>query len=146
VIAAEVPDGPLLADTDVVSYWLIGADTGEPFADLVAGHEQAISFATYAELLANSHRARWGERRLDALRIRLKAFVVLPYGVQVVELWAKMHAKLAGQLHKGGANDLWTAACALSINPNLPLVTNNLNDFLTVAKAFPELCLVHPSL
>ena len=87
-----------------------------------------------------------GERRMDVLRQHLKGFVVIPYDEQVVDIWAKMHAKLSGHLHKGGTNDLWTAACALSLDPRLPIVTNNLGDFQTIAAAFPELALVHPSL
>jgi predicted nucleic acid-binding protein len=142
----DVPDGPLLIDTDVVSYWLVQTELGKAFSVLVAGHEQAVSFATYGELLANAHKVRWGERRIQALRNQLKAFVVVPYTVQVVELWAEMHAKLSGHLQKGGTNDLWTAACALSLNPQLPVVTNNLSDFGTIAKAFPNLRLIHPNL
>lgn len=57
-----------------------------------------------------------------------------------------MHAKLAGHLHKGGTNDPWTAACALSLTPSLPIVTNNLSDFQTIAAAFGDLNVVHPSL
>lgn len=142
----EVPDGPLLVDTDVVSYWTAQSPVGSPFATLAGGHELAVSYATYGELLANGHRNRWGERRMDVLRQHLKGFVVIPYDEQVVDIWAKMHAKLSGHLHKGGTNDLWTAACALSLDPRLPIVTNNLGDFQTIAAAFPELALVHPSL
>jgi predicted nucleic acid-binding protein len=140
----DVPDGPLLIDTDVVSYWLLQTERGKAFSVLVADHEQAVSFATYGELLANAHRGRWGQRRLEMLRNQLKTFVVVPYTAQVVELWAEMHAKLSGHLQKGGTNDLWTAACALALSPQLPIVTNNLSDFRTIAKAFPELRLVHP--
>jgi len=57
-----------------------------------------------------------------------------------------MHSKLSGHLHKGGTNDLWTAACALSVNPKLPVVTNNLNDFEVIASHFTDLKLVHPDL
>ncbi|MFF0654941.1 PIN domain-containing protein [Micromonospora tulbaghiae] len=142
----DVPDGPLLIDTDVVSYWLMETDLGKEFATLTAGHEQAVSFATYGELLANAHRSRWGERRIEALRNRLKSFVVVPYNSQVVELWAEMHAKLSGHLQKGGANDLWTAACALTLRPQLPIVTNNMSDFGTISKSFPDLRLIHPKL
>ncbi|PWR11107.1 hypothetical protein DKT69_27360 [Micromonospora sicca] len=142
----DVPGGPLLIDTDVVSYWLLQTERGKAFSVLVAGHEQAVSFATYGELLANAHRGRWGERRIEMLRNQLKAFVVVPYSAQVVDLWAEMHAKLSGHLQKGGTNDLWTAACALALSPQLPIATNNLSDFKTIAKAFPELRLVHPDL
>lgn len=144
--AEDVPDGPLLVDTDVVSYWLMGSDPGSAFRSLVTGHEQAISFATYGELLSNAHRNRWGQRRIDALRNQLKGFVVVPYSSRIVELWAEMHAKVSGHLHKGGTNDLWTAACALAMSPQLPVVTNNLKDFQAIASAFPDVRLVHPQI
>ncbi len=142
----DVPGGPLLVDTDVISYWIVQNEGGQAFKTLVAGHEMAISFATYGELLANFHRLHWGQRRLDNLRNQLRSFVVVPYSVQVVELWAQMHAKLSGHLQKGGTNDLWTAACALSLSPQLPIVTNNLSDFGKIAAAFMGIRLVHPDL
>ena len=146
----DVPDGPLLIDTDVVSYWVAGRGQaqreGHAFSLLVAGHEQAVSFATYGELLANAHMSRWGQNRIEQLRSVITRFVILPYSFQVVELWARMHARLGQQLHRGGTNDLWTAACALAIDPQLPIVTNNLNDFQTIAAAFPDLRLIHPDL
>ena len=141
----DVPGVPLLIDTDVVSYWVAQSQLGEAFTPLVAGHDLAISFATYGELLANTYRAGWKERRRQSLRTQLSAFVVVPYTVKVVELWAEMHAKLSGHLQKGGTNDLWTAACALSLNPQLPIATNNLSDFQTIARTFP-IRLVHPTL
>ena len=81
---------------------------------------------------------------MEDLRRSLSGFVVLPYNRAVVEAWAPLHAKLAGHLHNGGANDLWTAACALVQSPPLPLVTNNLNDFRAIASQQPGLRLVHP--
>ncbi|MFF5297692.1 hypothetical protein [Paractinoplanes globisporus] len=62
--------------------------------------------------------AQVGARRIADLRNRLKAFVVVPYSIQVVELWAQMHARLSGHLHRGGTN---AAACALSVSPTLPV-------------------------
>ena len=67
-----VPDGPLLVDTDVVSYWTVQSQRGEAFTELVAGHELAVSFATYGELLANGYRNRWGDRRMQMLQTRLR--------------------------------------------------------------------------
>ena len=145
----DVPDGPLLVDTDVVSYWLLQGDKegkASAFSQLVAGRALAVSFATFGELLAVGHKRAWGPRRLHDLRSRLRSFVVLPYEVSVVELWAKMHAKLTGHLHNGGANDMWTAACALAMEPQLPVVTNNLSDFQSIQRIFPELRVVHPDL
>jgi predicted nucleic acid-binding protein len=48
------------------------------------------------------------------------------------------------EVKEGGINDLWTAACCLV--HNLPLVTNNLSDFQTIAGEFSDLELVHPDL
>jgi predicted nucleic acid-binding protein len=106
----------------------------------------AISFATWGELLANVYRLQWGVKRITQLQSQLRAFVVVPYSIQVVENWARMHSKLAGHLHRGGTNDLWTAACALSVSPRLPVVTNNLKDFRAIADKFKDLKIVHPDL
>lgn len=144
--AAEVPAGPLVVDTDVFSYLRAGRGRHAEFAALLAGHVLTVSFATYGEALAGGYSAHLGERRMDALRATLGGFVVLPYSAAVVEAWAPLHAKLSGQLHRGGANDLWTAACALVQSPPLPVVTNNLHDFTAIAAAHPELQLIHPDL
>jgi len=146
VTPEEVPPGPLLVDTDVVSYWALKAPSAGKFEALTVGRDLAISFATYGELLAIGHRARWQTRRLEELRQRMRGFVVLPYSAEVAEIWARMHAKLSGHLHRGGTNDLWTAACAAAMKPRLPVVTNNLKDFQAIASAFPEIRLVHPDI
>lgn len=62
----------------------------------------------------------------------------------MVEIWAEMNAKVSGHLHKGGTNDLWTAACATALVPQLPIVTNNLKDFRAIASAFPDVQVIHP--
>lgn len=61
----------------------------------------------------------------------------------VVGKYAELHARYAGRLSQGGQNDMWTAACALAQPEPLPLVTNNLGDFGTIASDFP-LRIVHP--
>lgn len=129
----DVPPGPLVIYTDVFSYLRTRRDRHAEFADLIDGHVLTVSFATYAEVLAGGYNANLGPRRMEQLRQALSGFVVLPYSRAVVEVWAPLHAKLYGQLHNGGANDLWTAACALVQSPPLPVVTNNLNDFRAVA-------------
>jgi len=76
----------------------------------------------------------------------LGGFVVLPDSSAVVEAWAALHPELFGQLHRGGADDLWTAACAVTQSPPLPVVTNNPTDSRAVAAAQPDLHLSHPDL
>ncbi len=46
----DVPEGPLVVDTDVASWLGWSRATGDRFAPLVAGHVLALSFATVAEL------------------------------------------------------------------------------------------------
>lgn len=142
----DVPAGPVVVDTDVFSFLYTQRGRYLEFAALLAGHVLTVSFAAHSEILAGGYRAGWGPRRMDALRQALRGFVVLPYSSAVVEAWAPLHAKLAGHLHRGGANDLWTAACALAQAPPLPVVTNNLSDFQAVAGQQPALRLVHPDL
>jgi len=146
VTPGQVPAGPLVVDTDIFSYLRTRRGRYAEFAQLLTGHVLTVSFATYGEVLAGGYRAGLGPRRMEDLRAVLGGFVVLPYTSAVVEAWAPLHAKLFGQLHRGGANDLWTAACALAQSPPLPVVTNNLTDFRAVAAAQPDLHLVHPDL
>lgn len=141
----DVPEGPLLIDTDVFSYVYSAKDRYESFRPLLQGHLLCMSFTTYGEALGIGHQRRWGETRMNELREALRQFVVLPYDNVVAEHWAPMHVKLRGHLHDGGTNDLWTAACAMAQPRPLPVVTNNLTDFLSIAEHFP-LQLVHPDL
>jgi hypothetical protein len=61
-------------------------------------------------------------------------------------LTAPLHIKLSGHLQRGGTNDLWTAATAIAKDPVLPIVTNNLRDFRTIAAASEGLLVVHQTL
>jgi predicted nucleic acid-binding protein len=145
VNAPDVPAGPLIIDSDVFSMWYRRRDRAQEFADLVAGHELAMSFACVGEVLAPTYVRRGiAPGTTQRIRERLGLFVVIPYDDDVVERWARLHAVLQGRLHGGGTNDMWTAACALSLN--LPLVTNNLGDFKTIQQEFGDLKLVHPDL
>lgn len=142
----DVPAGPLVVDTDVLSLIQTRRGRFAEFASLVEGHVLAISSATLGEVLAGAHKAGLGPRRLSALRGILTGYVVLPHDRAVVEAWAPLYGKLTGHLHAGGVNDLWTAACALTQSPCLPVVTVSLRDFEAVASQAPALQLVHPDL
>lgn len=141
----DVPAGPLLMDTDVFRYLFTGKGRNEEFAPLLEGHLLCMSFATYAEALSIGCRSNLGSRKMDDLRSALRKYLVLPYDKLVAEKWAPMHAKVSGHLHNGGCNDLWTAACALAQPEPLPVVTNNLGDFTSIAAHFP-IKIVHPDL
>ncbi len=143
---ADVPDGPLLVDTDVATWLLVDADQAAPWKPLLRGHLLALSFVNVGELLALPISRNWGaSRRKDWTEAIRSSFVVLPFSVAVTEQWAPLHVRYKGHLQKGGTNDLWIAATALSADPRLPLATNDLSDFSKIAEDHP-LQLVHPDL
>jgi toxin FitB len=141
----EVPAGPLAIDTDVFSYIHLHRGPYARFAPLVDGHPWVLAFAVIGELKALAHAtgSRWGEPRTRALDEHIRQCTPVIADARVVEQWAPMHARFAGRLQRGGANDLWVAACC--IVHDIPLATNNLGDFTAIAGEFP-LQLVHPDL
>jgi predicted nucleic acid-binding protein len=142
----EVPPGPLLIDTDVATWLLTGVAEAQPWQPLLRGHLLTLSFVNVGELLALPISRSWGHTRLAAWTQAIRRnFVVLPFDATVTEQWAPLHVRYRGHLQRGGANDLWVAASALSAKPPLPLATNNLSDFINVAADYP-LHLVHPDL
>lgn len=76
--AADVPDGPLVLDTDVLSWVLWSRDRYREFEDLIDGHVLAVAFATVGEVRAGAINAGFGEKRVTALEERLRQLVVLP--------------------------------------------------------------------
>lgn len=141
----EVPSGPVVVDTDVFSFLLTQRDRYVEFAALVEGHGLTVSFATVGELRAGAIKARWGAKRRTDLESQIGRFVVLPATDRVTRMYAPLHARFIGQLPPNGANDLWTAACALAQTPGLTVVTNNLKDFMPLRDEF-GLQLAHPDL
>jgi predicted nucleic acid-binding protein len=142
--AEDVPAGPLLVDTDAFSFVLTRRGPHVEFAELIAGHLLALSFATVGELRAGALNRGWGPRRLGPLEERIGAAVVLRSTDEVVAQYAALHARFRDRLQRGGTNDMWTAACALGQPTPPPIVTNNLSDFQTMASEFP-LRIIHPS-
>ena len=137
----DVPDGPLVVDTDVASWFRAKHPNGDPFKPLVRGHLLCLSFATVAELWAGAENAGWAKARRDGLSAFVRSHVVLPVDEAVTMCWAKIHAVLRSQID---VNDEWIAACALAQVPALPVVTGNLRHFQAIAARFPSLTIVHP--
>jgi predicted nucleic acid-binding protein len=138
----QVPAGPLAVDTDAFSFIHMQKGRYVEFGALVAGHALAMPFPVVAELKAGAIHGKFGNVRLTALDSAIAACVVIPSDARVVDQWAALRAKLINQLKGEGINDLWVAACCLV--HNLPLVTNNLSDYQSIARVAPALQIIHP--
>ena len=145
---ADVPEGPLVIDTDVLSMvmWSKPRSRYREWEALVDGHMLAISFVTVAEVRAGALIAKFGEVRRSQLEERIRQLVVLAASDAVTTVYAQLFARFRSRLKGEGVNDMWIAACALAQNPApLPIATANLSDFQTIASEFP-LRIVHPDL
>ena len=130
----DVPAGPLLIDPDVATWLLTGVPESSPGSRTSRSPPDAVL------------RQRWRAARparLPDLGHNEDRRVERSHQAQLRR--AALHVKYRGHLQRGGANDLWVAASALSADPPLPLATNNLSDFTKVAADHP-LRLVHPDL
>ena len=136
----DVPQGPLCVDTDVFRYLHVGKRPHlDEFQQLVRSHVLVLSFATVGEVRAWSLHHKFGDRRRQELEQKiLDHYVVLTPTDAVVRAYAQLHARFTGRLSQGGQNDMWTAACALAQPSPLPVVTNNLGDFTTIAEESPS--------
>jgi predicted nucleic acid-binding protein len=141
----DVPEGPLLVDTDVATWLAYDRGRYAEFGPLVEDHLLALSFASVAELRAGAVIAQLGERRRQMLESIIGRYVVITATDEVTRQWAELHARFRDRLKGGGVNDMWIAACSLAQPTPIPVVTGNLSDFQTIAEEFP-LPLVHPDI
>jgi predicted nucleic acid-binding protein len=140
----DVPDGPLAVDTDAFSFVHLRKGAYQSYTALMAGHQLALPSAVVGELKVGAIRSGIGGKKLEELDRAVGVCVVIPVDDCVVDVWAVLRAKLMNRLAGKGINDIWIAACCLVYD--LPLVTNNLKDFSTIATVQPTLRLVHPDL
>lgn len=118
----DLGDTPVVVDTDVFSQvvWQRGPfDFYEPF---LVDRLWVLSFVTVGELRYGARKAGWGEKRSRELERRIRLCVVMPGSDVVATKWAELNTKFRDQI---GSNDLWIAACALSQDPLLPIVSHD---------------------
>lgn len=140
----DVPEGPLLVDTDVFSWVTWRRGPYREFDALIEGHTLALSFATVGELRAGALKANYGEKKWRQFEGRIaQMYVVLTSTDPVTSKFGDIYARFRDQLKGGGVNDIWTAACALAQPQPPPIVTGNLSDFERIATEFP-LQIIHP--
>ncbi len=142
---AEVPPGPLLVDTNVVSYIFLRKNRWQEFYELIQGHVRVVSFATVGELRSWGYKANWAAAKIASLENVISSYVVLPATDAVTDQFGAMYHRFVGHLGAGGTNDMWIASCALAQPQPLPVVTADLGHFQTISAGFP-MTLIHPDL
>lgn len=145
---SDVPFGPLLVDTDVVSYLALGEGRFQEFAELIRGHELFICFVVEAEIGVLVHLGVLAEDKANSLARAIDDDARLPVDLdEVARQWTarRVAVRTTGTAddRERRQNDTWIAACALAVDPPLPVVTNNLNDFRVLAE-LSQLQVVHP--
>lgn len=140
-----------MVDTMVFSWilWKTGRHSDfRPYleAALNVGERLLISFATLGELYAGAEKASWSDEKRAQLDLALQNYVVVPYSSSVVRAYAPIHALVGEHMKHKGHNDMWTAACALSLPERPAVVTDDLADFLRIQTAAPGLHVIHPDL
>ncbi len=122
----------LLVDTDVVSFLFKHDSRAESYAEILQGHQLALSFMTVAELFQWAAVRNWGKSRTQQLEQSLANYLVIPVDIDLCRRWGQLRAELQLLGQAISAQDAWIAATALQ--HGLSLVTHNAKDFVTIAE------------
>ena len=121
----------VIVDTNVLSYLMRGNSLAERYRPHVERQLAAIAFITVGEMYFGAEKAKWGERRRQALETTLRNFIVVPYDHEIARCYGRLVAERQRQSKPIVPNDAWIAACA--VRHGVALVTHNAKDFQGVA-------------
>src|SRR5437588_3171723 len=110
----------VLVDTDVFSYIHKKDTRAELYRKHLDGKRVALSFMTVAELYRWVLERKWGAKKIEELRARLKKYVIVPYDDDTAWKYAEVRSIPGRPVDPG---DAWIAAGAL--RHGIPLVTHN---------------------
>jgi hypothetical protein len=144
----QVPPGPLLVDTDVVSLLALNEDRSDEFEALIRGHELFVCFVTVAEVETLLRLNVLDANHQAALATALSGYSRFEVDIDtVVERWADLRAATRSTTSRNDRerrqNDTWLAACAMAVTDPPAIVTADLSDLLPIARA-AGLTIVHP--
>ena len=128
----DLGNSPIVVDTNVFSFVVWQRGPAEYYEPFLANRLWVLSFATIAELRYGARRAGWLGKRLDELERRIHLCVAIPGSDIVAQRWADLSLRFKDQISE---NDLWIAACALSQDPTLPIVSHD-KAFSTIGEEF----------
>jgi hypothetical protein len=144
----QVPPGPLLVDTDVVSLLALNEDRSDEFEALIRGHELFVCFVTVAEVETLLRLNVLDANHQAALATALSGYSRFEVDIDtVVVRWADLRAATRSTTSRNDRerrqNDTWLAACAMAVTDPPAIVTADLSDLLPIARV-ARLTIVHP--
>ncbi len=121
----------LLVDTNIISFLLKGDSRINFYEEHLRNKQLAVSFMTVAELYQWAYLKNWGEKRIYLLENKLQEdYLVLPCNITTCQYWAKVRTLCQSKGRPISTQDAWIAAIALQYQ--LPLVTHNPKDFISI--------------
>ena len=130
----------VLVDTDVFSFLMKPGDTRRTvYEPHVKGKRLCVSFVTVGELFYWAHARKWGQKKVDDLKARLRSVVIVPFDEKLCMMYAELKAKTSVKGTSVATSDLWIAACA--VRHALPLASHNRKHFENI----PGLVLISES-
>ena len=121
-----------IVDTDVVSMLFKGDTRAQRYRAHLTGRLLGVSFMTLAELERWQLGRNWGAARRADLARHLTSYAVLPATRELCLKWAEVSWEARRKGRPIQTADAWIAASALYYQ--VPLVTNNANDYQAVSQ------------
>jgi len=125
----------IVVDTSVVSYIFRGDSRAVFYQAQIEGLRACVSFQTLEELWQGAYRGGWGERRKRELREHLDAYAVIWPSPGLVDICARLRARMLSGGKRLHMADSWIDSTALMLG--CPLAAHD-GDFAGI----PELNLI----
>jgi predicted nucleic acid-binding protein len=120
------PPSGVLLDTNVLSYLLRQSSLGTYYERQRAGRLGYVACVTPEELYFGAEKRKWGNRKRRALDTFIAEYAVLPAGLDIARVSARLRAERERAGRALDKADAWIAATALEYG--LPLFTHD-GDF-----------------
>lgn len=117
----------ILADTNIISFWIKGMPIGRQYKILATDKEVRISLVTLGEVLFGSERRHWGKARRQRALNFLRKFSVMPTAPDIARIYAEIRDQRASIGRPLESSDAWIAATAMWYD--IPLMTHDADFF-----------------